>query len=68
MSQSQAKPIQQRNREEHTSWVCLKNSSEWMFGRERNKNSVLTTLILGLLGTFRWILPQIKVGNIEDDA
>lgn len=68
MSQSQAKPTQQSDREEHTSYLCLKKLSEWMFGRERNKNSVLTTLILGLLGTFRWTLAQIKVGNIEDAA
>lgn len=68
MSQSQAKPTQQRDREEHSSCLCLKNLSEWMFGRERNKHSVLTALILGLLGIFRCTLPQIKAGNIEDDA
>lgn len=68
MSQSQAKPTQHRDREEHTSCLCLKNSSEWMFGRKRNKISVSITLILDLLGAFSWTLPQIKVGNIEDAA
>lgn len=37
-----------------------------MFGRGRNKNSILTT-ILGLLGTWRWTTPQIKLGNTVDE-
>lgn len=54
-----------RDSKEHTSSLDLKNSSEWMFGREKNKNSVLTKMVLCLLGTFRWTVLQIKGGNIE---